>query len=104
MGAAFERRGGSGADTFAGRGGGGRSGGGGGNREPVYPRILILAPTRELACQIFDDSRKVGLFAAQLVKRGPRGRRRRKKKEEEEEEEERGVGALSSSGSPFLLF
>ena len=32
---------------------------GGSKREPEYPRILILAPTRELACQIFDDARKV---------------------------------------------
>jgi ATP-dependent RNA helicase DDX3X len=32
---------------------------GGFRRRKVYPEILILAPTRELACQIFDEARKV---------------------------------------------
>jgi ATP-dependent RNA helicase DDX3X len=30
-----------------------------GSRRRCYPDILILAPTRELACQIFDEARKV---------------------------------------------
>jgi len=32
---------------------------GGYRRRKVYPQVLILAPTRELACQIFDEARKV---------------------------------------------
>ena len=32
------------------------------SRYKAFPKVLILAPTRELALQIFEESRKVRLF------------------------------------------
>jgi superfamily II DNA/RNA helicase len=29
-----------------------------GQRRRAYPMMLVLAPTRELACQIYDEGRK----------------------------------------------
>jgi ATP-dependent RNA helicase DDX5/DBP2 len=49
-------------DEERGGGGGGGSGGGGGRRSRL-PRVLVLAPTRELAIQICDEALKFGRSA-----------------------------------------